>query len=153
MPGHVLVELLRGQAPVLKRVAEPTISWSGGGYYVVRVEGTRDAHEELHIAPHPDDYAKPWTEQRMRLLDVKIEQYGGVVYHAELAEHRPTTTAPARVDPDGVDPPIPPSGPPCDAEIPRKIHVEVRWNPPLPQGSFTQAPPDAMPTVPVTCED
>jgi hypothetical protein len=167
VPGHVMVELLRGQAPVLKRAHEPTIGWSGGGYYVVRVDSTRDAHEELHIAPHPDDFGKPWASQRMRLLDVKVEQYGGVVYHAELGDHRTTTTAPARVDPDGVEPPIPPSGPPCDAEIPRRIHVEVpdehadvlfryddvHWNPPIPPGSFTLQPPDGMPTTPVTCDD
>jgi hypothetical protein len=166
VPGHVLVELLRGQAPVLKRTSEPGIAWSGGGYYVVTVPGTRDAREELHIAPHPDDFGKPWTEQRMRLLDVKVEQYGGVVYHAELADHRPTTTAPARVDPDGVDPPLPP-GPACDAEIPRRIHVEVpreeadvqfryddvKWNPPIPEGTFVQMGANGMPTVPVTCEE
>ncbi|MGO8998462.1 MAG: hypothetical protein ACLQVI_34515 [Polyangiaceae bacterium] len=166
MPGHVLVELLRGQAPVLKRVGEPTIDWDGHGYYVIRVQSTRDAREELHIAPHPDDLGKPWSEQRLRLLDVKVEQYGGVLYHAELADHRPTTTAPARVDPDGVEPPIPPSGPACNAEIPRRIHVEVpgesadvqfryddvHWNPPIPDGSFTQPPPESMPTVPVTCD-
>jgi hypothetical protein len=166
MPGHVLVELLRGQAPVLKRVGEPTIDWSGGGYYVVRVQGTRDAREEIHLAPQPDDFGKPWAEQRMRLLNIKVEQYGAVVYHAALSDHRPAATAPARVDPDGVEPPMPPSGPPCNAEIPRRIHVEVpdesadvlfrydevHWNPPIPPGSFTQQPPDSMPTVPVTCD-
>jgi hypothetical protein len=167
IPGHALVDLLRGQAPVLKRASEPTIAWSGGGYYVVRVESSHEAREELHIAPHPDDLTKPWNEQRMRLLDVKVEQYGGVVYHAELADHRPTTTAPPRVDPDGVDPPLPPSGPACNAEIPRRIHVEVpgenadvvfryddvRWNPPIPAGSFTLPPPEGMPATEVTCEE
>jgi hypothetical protein len=165
VPGYVLVDLLEGQAPVLKRASEPTITWSGSGYYVLRIGGTREAKEEIHLAPHPDDFAKPWTEQRMRLLDVKVEQYGGVLYHAELAGHRSTTTAPPRVDPDGIEPPLPPSGPACDAEIPRAIHVEVpgeadvlfrydevRWNPPLPAGSFTQPPSDAMPTVPVSCD-
>ena len=166
VPAYVLVDLLRGQAPVLKRAAVPTIGWSGSGYYVIRIAGTRDATEEIHLAPHPDDFAKPWSEQRMRLLDVKVEQYGGVLYHAELADHRPTTTAPARVDPDGVEPPLPPSGGPCNAEIPRRIHVEVpgeeadvlfdydkvQWNPPLPQRTFTQPPPESMPTVPVTCD-
>jgi hypothetical protein len=166
VPASVLVDLLRGQSPVLKRLSEPTIAWSGRGYYVVRVASTRDASEEIHVAPHPDDFAKPWGEQRLRLLDVKVEQYGGVAYHAELAEHRAAATAPARVDPDGIDPPLPPSGPPCDAEIPRRIHVEVpdeeadvlfryddvKWNPPLPPGTFTQPTPDSMPTVPVTCD-
>jgi hypothetical protein len=166
VPGYVLVDLLRGQAPVLKRASEPTITWSGSGYYVVRIASTREASEELHLVPHPDDFGKPWSLQRLRLLEVKVEQYGDLLYHAELADHRPTTTAPARVDPDGVEPPIPPSGPPCDAEIPRSIHVEmpseradvlfrydkVQWNPPLPEGTFTQPPSNAMPTVPVTCD-
>jgi hypothetical protein len=166
MPGFVLVDLLRGQAPVLKRATEPTVAWSGSGYYVIRVASTRDATEELHLAPHPDDFAKPWSEQRMRLLDVKVEQRGSVLYHAELADHRATTTAPARVDPDGVEPPLPPSGGPCNAEIPRRIHVQVpdqkadvlfdyekvQWNPPLPGGTFTQPAPDSMPTENVTCD-
>ena len=165
MPGHVLVDVLRGQAPILKRASEPTIAWSGRGYYVVSIGSTRDAHEELHLAPHPDDFGKPWSEQRLRLLDVKVEQYGGVVYHAELTEHRPTHTAPPRVDPEHIEPDIP-AGEACTAEIPRRIHVsvpdedadvlfryeDVAWNPPLPEGTFTQPPPDGMPIVPVTCE-
>jgi hypothetical protein len=166
MPGHVLVDVLRGQAPVLKRTASPTIAWSAKGYYVVQIASTRDAREELHIAPHPADFGKPWNEQRMRLLDVKVEQYGGVVYHAELSDHRAAATAPPREDPDGVESAIPPSGPACNAEIPRRIHVEVpdqsadvrfryddvKWNPPLAPGTFTQKAPDSMPTVPVVCE-
>ena len=46
----------------------------------------------------------------------------------------------------------------CDAEVPRQIHVEVpypeadvrftttqlTWNPPLPDGTFVQPPPQAM---------
>jgi hypothetical protein len=166
VPGHALVDLLRGQAPIVKRVAAPTLAWSGGGYYVIKVSGTREATEEIHLAPHPEDFAKPWSEQRMRLLDVRIEQQGIPLYHAELADHRPTQTAPPRVDPDGVDPPLPPSGPQCSAEIPRRIHVEVpdqdadvifryddvAWNPPIPEGTFTQPPPDAMPVIEVECD-
>ncbi len=165
MPAHVLVDLLRGQSPVLKRVGEPTIAWSGRGYYVVSIGSTRDAREEIHLAPHPDDFGKPWSEQRMRLLDVQVSQYGGVVYHAELTEHRPTQTAPPRVDPEHIDPDLP-AGIACNAEIPRRIHVsvpdedadvlfryeDVAWNPPLPDGTFVQPPPQAMPIVPVTCE-
>jgi hypothetical protein len=69
------------------------------------------------------------------------------------------------VDPDNLEPPIPPSGPSCDAEIPHKIHVEVpvprsdvrfqygqvTWNPPLPDGVFDQRPPPGMRVEPVTC--
>jgi hypothetical protein len=166
VPGHVMVDLLRGQSPIVKRAAEPTISWSGGGFYVVTVPGERESREEIHLAPHPDDFAKPWAAQRMRLVDVRVEQQGIVLYHAELADHRPAATAPPRLDPDGVDPPLPPSGPACDAEIPRRIHVEVpgedadvlfrydevAWNPPIPDGSFVQEPPGGMPVLAVTCE-
>lgn len=166
VPGYVFVDLLQGQAPVLKRVGEPTIAWSGRGYYVLRVRSTRDANEEIHLVPRAEDFGKPWSEQRMRLLDVTVEQRGQVLYHAELGDHRAATTAPPRVDPDGIDPPLPPSGPACDAEIPRKIHVEVpgeadvlfryddvHWNPPIPAGTFEQRPSDALPTVPVSCGD
>jgi hypothetical protein len=167
IPGHVLVELLRGQAPVLRHPPTATsIAWSGSGYYVVHVDGTRNASEDLHIAVHPDDFAKPWGEQRMRLVDVRVVQSGIVLYHAELEGHEPAKTAPARVDPDGIDPPIPPSGPACEAELPRRIHVEVpnededvrfryetqEWNPPLPEGTFTQPVPPGMPVVPVRCD-
>jgi len=166
VPGDVLVDLLRGQAPILKRTSEPTIAWSGRGYYVVDIASTREAREEIHLEPHPADWSKPWGEQRMRLVDVKVEQAGFVLYHAELDDHRAAHTAPARVDPDGVDPPLPPSGPACEAEVPRRIHVEVpseeadvlfryddvAWNPPIPGGTFVQDAPAGMEITPVDCE-
>lgn len=167
MPAHVLVDLLRGQPPLLKRTSEPTLAWSGRGYYVLTIPSTRDAREELHLEPHPEDFDKPWEQQRMRVLDVKVTQYGGVVYHAELEGHQAAHTAAPRVDPEHIEPDLPPSGPPCNAELPRRIHVEVpdedadvlfkyedvTWNPPLLDGTFTQPPPAGMPDVPVTCSD
>ena len=55
----------------------------------------------------------------------------------------------------------------CDAEIPRKIHVLVQdpdadvrflyshvgWNPPLPEGTFVQAPLAGMRVEEVSCEE
>jgi hypothetical protein len=167
IPGHVLVDLLRGQAPVLKHApSQATLEWSKKGYYVITIPSTRDASQELHITPTPADMAKPWTEQRMRLLEVTVRQKGETLYRAELSDHAPAQMAKERVDPDGIDPPIPPSGPECTAEIPRKIHMvvplqdeevkfdyeQVVWNPPLPEGIFTQAPPPGMVVTPVTCD-
>jgi len=167
LPAHVLVDLLRGQAPVLKHDAVGTIVWSTKGYYVVTVPGTRDAIEELHVAPRPDDVGKPWDAQRMRLLDVQVHQHGELLYHAELDGHAAAPMSGVLVDPDNLSPPIPPSGPSCEAEVPRRIHVEVpnlgedvifrydkiAWNPPLPEGTFIQPPRDGMPIVPVTCDE
>jgi hypothetical protein len=167
IPGHVLVDLLRGQAPILKHAPDSgTLAWSGRGYYVVTIPSTRTASEELHIAPRPDDLGKPWNEQRLRLLDVRVRQYGEELYHAELGEHASAPMGKERVDLEGGDPPIPPSGPFCDAELPRRIRVDVpdlsedvrfryeqvTWNPPLPDGTFTQQPRPGMPVVPQQCE-
>lgn len=168
MPGHVLVSLLRGDAPVLKHEpAQATVAWHRGGYYVVKIKSTRDAEEELHIAPHPSDLDKPWREQRMRVLDVQVRQKGVVLYHAELDGHAPGATAKERVDPDGIDPPVPPSGPACAAELPKRIHVEVpgkdedvlfrydsvTWNPPIIEGLFTQPVPGGLEVVRVSCDE
>ena len=168
MPGHVLVSMLRGEAPVLKH--EPpaaTIEWSSKGYYVVRITSTRSAQEELHIAPHPSDFGLPWQQQRMRVLDIEVRQEGYVLYHAELGDHRPAAMSAPRVDSDGIDAPVPPSGPACQAELPRRIHVEVpgkdedvlfryedvQWNPPVIDGLFTQPAPAGLDVQRVNCED
>jgi hypothetical protein len=167
VPGRVLVDLLRGEAPVLvHQAASPTLLWNTDGYWVIRIESARQAREEVHLAPRPGDWGLPWNQQRMRVLEVQVEQQGYVLYRAQLSDHAPAPTAGPRVDPDNIDPPIPPSGPPCDAEIPRRIHVEVpspeadvrfvydsiTWNPPLPPGTFDQAPLAGTTPTPVTCE-
>jgi hypothetical protein len=129
--------------------------------------GTNDADEEIHLVPRDEDWNLPWQQQRLRVLDVLVRQRGVVLYHAEMSDHASAQMAKPRIDADGVDPPIMPSGPMCTAELPRKIHVEVpslqedvqfrydtvTWNPPLPQGVFTQMPVAGMPTTPVTCSD
>jgi len=167
LPGHVLVDLLRGQAPVVKRTGEGTILWSTKGYYVVTLSGTRGATERLHVAPRPEDRDKPWDAQRMRLLDVDVWQKGELLYHAELADHAPAPMSGPLVDATGLDPTLPPSGATCEAEVPRRIHVEVpnlgedvvfrydeiAWNPPMPDGTFVQAPREGLRTVAVTCDE
>lgn len=168
MPGHVLVTLLRGEAPVLKHDASAaSIGWSTSGYYVVKIASTNSTDEEIHIAPHPADFGRPWQEQRLRLVDVMVKQQGLVLYHAELDDHKPAAMSKPRVDPDGIDPPIPVSGPVCEAELPRRIHVEVpgkdqdvlfryedvTWNPALTEGLFTQSPPGGLQIQRVTCDD
>ena len=162
IPAHALVSLLHGAAPVL--VHEPaaaTARWDGRGYYVVQIPSTRDAVEELHLAPRPADFGKPWNEQAMRVLDVVVRQKGVVLYHAELDGHELAPMSAAQVDDDGIDPPIPPSGPMCIAEVPKKIHVEVptsgddvlfrydevKLNPPLAEGTFTQPVPGGVERV------
>jgi hypothetical protein len=167
VPGHVLVDLLRGEAPLLKHEAgQTTIAWDTHGYYAIVIPSTRGAREEIHVAPRPEDWSLPWDRQRLRVLDVRVDQQGYELYHAELSDHAGAPTAGPREDPDNLEPPLPPSGPTCDAEVPRKIRVEVPvpkaevrfqytqlvWNPPLPEGTFEQPAPPGMREEEVTCE-
>lgn len=158
LPPAVLVDLLRGEAPVLVHQASAaTIAWDGDRY-VVRIASTRGASERVELEPVPEDLTRPWKEQRVRVLKVHVEQYGVPLYTVELLDHEPAKTAAPRVDPDGLEPTVPPSGPSCDAELPRRVHIEVpteghdlvlavsdvSHNPPLPAGSFTQERPPGV---------
>jgi hypothetical protein len=158
LPPAVLVDLLRGEAPVLVHAqGSASVAWEGDRY-VVRIASTRGATERVELEPLPEDFARPWSEQRVRVLKVRVEQDGVPLYSVELLDHERAQTAPARVDPDGLDPPIPPSGPSCTAELPRRIHIQVpseghdlllvvsdvSHNPPLPRGSFTQERPPGV---------
>ncbi len=166
MEGHVLVSVLRGEAPVLVHDrAAASIAWNGDGFYEVELSGKHDATERVHLGVHPDDMAKPWGQQRVRVLDVSVAQRGTELWHVELDDHAPAKTAPPREDPDGIDPPIPPIGAPCDAELPRSIRMEVPhtaddvildyteavWNPPMAPGTFDQPVPRGVRRVPVDC--
>jgi hypothetical protein len=166
VPGHALVSLLRGEAPVL--VHQPsgaTIGWDDGVYKVL-IESTRDAKEEIHLEVHPDDWTKPWNQQRVRVRHVRVAQRGIDLYTAELRNHEPVKTADPRKDPDGIDPDLPPTGGACSAEIPKSIRMKVpnteqdvifqykeaRWNPPIVADAFRQPVPGGVRKVFVDCD-
>ncbi len=166
LPGHVLVSLLRGATPVLKHDAnDASIAWDSGGYYVVTLKGTNGSEQRIKVAPHPADFNLPWEKQRLRVLDVEVKQQGIVLYHAELSDHEPAPMDKPIIDPDMIDPPVPTSGPMCTAELPRRIRVKVpgkedvlfryesvTWNPPLPEGTFSQPVPPGVYVEAVTCD-
>jgi len=168
IPGHALVSILRGEAPLLVHTpGAPTIRWDGDeGFYRILVPSTRGASEEIHIGIRPEDWAKPWAEQRVRVLSILVSQKGADLYQAELQNHAAAQTSGPRVDPEGIDDPIQPIGGACDAELPRSIRMrvprteedvifqykEAKWNPPLVQGAFTQPVPGGVRSYFVTCD-
>ncbi|HVK68050.1 MAG TPA: hypothetical protein VM694_26505 [Polyangium sp.] len=168
IPGHALVSLLRGEAPVLShQPGAPTITWdTDKGFYRVLVPSTRDAQQEIHLGIRPEDWDKPWAQQRVRVLSVLVSQRGADLYQAELSNHEAARTAPPRVDPDGIEDPIQPIGGTCDAELPRSIRMrvphteedvifqykEAQWNPPLVPGAFQQTEPGGVRKLYVTCD-
>jgi outer membrane lipoprotein-sorting protein len=152
VPPHALVQLLRGEAPVLVHAPEAaTIAWESGRY-VVRVPSKHDASERIELEPTPADWTLPWASQRVRVLSVSVEQKGFELYEALLEDHVTARTAKPRVDPDGLTADVPPSGPVCTAEVPRRLRLtvpgsdqdvifinrEVAHNPPLAGEPFRQ---------------
>ncbi len=167
MPADALVRLMRGEAPVLVHQPEAsTIEWSGAGYYVVTVPSTNEATQVLHLEPLPVDFNLPYAQQRVRVLQIKVQQRDYVHYVADLEDHRATSTMPPRVDPTGLDPDIAPSGPACTVDMPRAIrfvmpnegndvvfrYEEAGLNPPLPEGVFQQPIPGGVEVQRVSCE-
>jgi len=166
VPGHALVDLLRGEAPVLKHDAQgATIAWDPGGFYRIALSSTREATEEIQMEIRPSDFDKPWSEQRVRIKDVVVRQRGVDLYHADLRNWEVARTAGPRVDPDGLDPDLAPIGPACDAELPRSIRMrvpntdedvvfqykEAKWNPPIIPNAFKLDAPGGVRSVFVTC--
>ena len=167
VPPAALVQLLRGEAPVLVHSpAGATIAWESGEY-VVRIQSTRQASEEIHLQPIEADYALPYAAQRVRLTEVRVLQQGIELYRAQLVGHRPAKMSGPRIDPDGLDAPAPPSGPSCQAEVPGRLrlevpggdqdvileNVDVSHNPPLDPKLFEQSPPGGVDVRYSPCAD
>lgn len=158
VPPEALGQLLTGQAPILvHRPEQARLVWEGGSY-VLRVDSEHQAAQEVKLVPRDEDWQRPWQEQRLRVLEVRVSQQGLLLYEVRLEEHRAASTAAPRVDPDGIEADVLPSGPSCNAEVPRRVRFlvpgagrdivlvqgEVHHNPPLLPGLFQQAPPDGV---------
>lgn len=172
VPPFALVQLLRGEAPVLVHAPDSArVEWKSGLFtssrYVVTVPGKGGTEQEIELAPLAADWSRPWSDQRVRVTRVTVRQGGDVLYAATLDDHQPTHTAKAQEDPDGVEPDVAPSGPPCSAEVPRALRVEVPWseqdlvlkakevehNPPLSDGVYTQPVPGGVTVGTAQCDD
>lgn len=172
VPPFALAQMLRGEAPVLVHAPnQATISWESAflseGEYVIKIESKHAARQEIRLRPSPDDWGQPWQKQRVRVLEVAVEQHGSELYRALLDDHSSAKTAAPYKDPDGLDPVLPPSGPACDAEAPRRMRLEVpdtdqeltlrvkevQHNPPLQPGVFQQAQPSGVKVRSAVCTD
>jgi hypothetical protein len=155
IPPEALVRLLAGEAPVLVHQPESSsIDWEDGRY-VIRIQSKHQAEQRIAVEVLDADYGAPYSAQRVRVTEVEVSQAGVVLYSVRLSDHEPARTAKPLVDPDGLEPPLPPSGPACQAEVPRRVHFtvplserdvlfeqkEVEHNPPLIDGVFDQQQP------------
>ncbi len=167
VPPFAMTQLLGGEAPILEhQPSDATIEWGCGGY-IVSIAGKNQARQEITLEPYDADWDKPWSEQRLRVAHVSVEQQGIPLYDAELADHEVAQTAKPIVDPEGLDPTVPPSGPACSAEVPRRIRLlvpdgdqdvvlaykEIHHNPPQVTGTFRQQAPGGVTRRAADCVD
>jgi len=165
VPPFALVSLLDGEAPVLvHQPADASIAWDSGAYEI-RIRSLHGASQVIRLEPVPKDWDKPWSEQRLRTRAVRVVQQGIELYRADLDDFVVAHTAAPRVDPDGIDPDVPPSGPACSAEVARHLHIQseasaqdvvlaqqdVWHNPPLDPDLFRQSPPAGVRVRASTC--
>jgi hypothetical protein len=155
VPPFALVELLRGEAPVLAHESTGTeLKWECDRYRL-RIKSQYQAVETIELVPRPSDWDRTFSEQRVRVLAVQVDQYGSPLYRAELRDHAPARMAPAPAGEVGSGPTTSPSGPSCDAEVPRGLRLtvptgdavlilrshELMQNPALDPGVFHQPVP------------
>ena len=156
VPPFALVQLLRGEAPVLVHSPEQaSIEWDGCDGYAIDIKSKHGASQLIHLEPTPETWNEPWQKQQVIVRDVTVTQQGYELYRAVMDDHEPAQTAKPDEDPDGIGPPTPPSGPACSAPLPRRMRLEVPdgdqelilrlqeavHNPPLAEGVFTQPQP------------
>ena len=172
LPPFVLVQLLRGEAPVLIHSPEEASivwdsSWLGTGHYTLEIRGKYESLEKISLVPAPEDWSLPWYRQRLRVQEVTVSQNGRELYQVMLEGHAPAPTALPREDPDGLEAAILPSGPQCRAEVPRRVRFvsansetdfvlsynTVQHNPPLLPSVFHQAIPGGVRVLHSECSD
>lgn len=174
VPPHALVQLLSGEAPVLLHTPEQaSLAWDAG-HYVLQIQGEHGASEEIWMTPHPEDWTKPWDQQRLRVLRVVVQQNGETLYQVRLSEHESASDASARKADAGQSSegatarsPAGEARAQCSAEIPRELRfiVErngqdivleqetVEHNPSVGEAAFRQRPPAGVQIEPLLCKD
>ncbi len=175
VPPLALVELLRGQAPVLSHSPDAArIEWRssffGGGHYLLELSGANASRQEIELEPHPDDWDDAYGRQRVRVTSVRVWQEEAELYRVDLAGYEAAQRRPLVRSAEEIElgvPPLPPSGPECSAELPRRIRIsapasgqdlvirsnEVWHNPALPPGVFEQVAPSGVARRLATCTE
>jgi hypothetical protein len=172
LPPFVLVQLLRGEPPILSHQPEDAqlrwqSSWLGGGHYVLEIHGKHEAVETVTLVLPDSDWSLPWQEQHLLMTDVIVTQARQTLYEVRLGDYAGAATAAPREDPDGLDPTIMPSGPKCAAALPRRLRfvagdgetdfvLEYKTavhNPPLVPAAFQQPIPGGVHVVRAVCSD
>jgi hypothetical protein len=156
VPPDLLVSVLRGAVPVIVH-DRSELRWDGDGAWALTFEGG-GLTESVRLAVAAGRHDAEWADQALEVRDAEVRLGSRVLWRLEADKHEGAPLAPALVDPDGLDEPVPPSGPACAATLPRRVILtlpersaslrldlrDVTWNPPLQPGAFRMLPPDGF---------
>jgi hypothetical protein len=169
VPAAALVETLRGRPATIvhgSAALELVTPFLGTPHYQVDLVGPSDTRQIVRIGVHPDDLLAPLAKQRLRYLGGEVWQAGEMSYSVALSQFQQRGLKPRPVSEDPLDRPLPPSGPACEAELPRRIkfvvpetgyevtfdHTEQWHNPPLPESAFRLELPSGVESIRSDCE-
>ena len=164
IPPALLVTVLRGNVPVIEHESS-RIAWRGDGAWELTLEG-QGLVQVIELTVPGDARDAPWDGQRLELRMAEVRYDGRVLWRLETDKHATAPLAPPLVDPDGLDEPVPPSGPACTATLPRRVVLtlpernaslrldlrNVAWNPPLTPGAFAMSVPEGFRRERLRCE-
>jgi len=164
IPPELLVTVLRGAVPVIEH-ERSSLAWADDGAWVLTFEG-QGLVQTVELTVPPERREAAWDEQRFDVRAAEVRFGRRVLWRLETDKHAPAPLAPPLVDPDGLDEPVPPSGPACEATLPRRVVLalpernaslrldlrDVTWNPPLLPSSFRMSVPDGFRTERLRCE-
>jgi outer membrane biogenesis lipoprotein LolB len=169
VPPAALVETLRGRPATIVHESAAlrfVTPFLGAPHYQVELQGPSETRQIVRIAVHPDDVLEPLAEQRLRYLGSEVWQAGEMSYSVALSQFQVAGLRPRAMSEDPLEPPLPPSGPACQAELPRRIkfvvpatgyevtfdHTEQWHNPPLPEAAFRLDVPSGVESIFSNCE-
>jgi outer membrane biogenesis lipoprotein LolB len=169
VPPLALVETLRGRpATIVHESARLSYRtpFLGAPHYQVELVGAHETRQIVRIGVHPDDFALPLTAQRLRYLGSEVWQADEMSYSVALSQFERAALRPSGPSEDPLEQPLPPSGPACEAELPRRIkfvvpgtgyevtfdHKEQWHNPPLPEAAFRLDVPSGVESIFSNCQ-
>ena len=143
-------QVLLGRAPQIP-VQSQSFTWDDEGFYRVIQTATDGYKQELHLTIDPRDEQAPLDAQRVRLLAVRaLSPSGSLLWEAKYSKHAYVRSAGGQ-----------------QFELPFEVRVlqpssqtdtlikfkDIRPNPEIPEGVFTQAVPAGMTMEEAPCDE
>jgi hypothetical protein len=139
---------LVGSTPLIAATRKEVV-WDNDGFYRVTLSAADGQRQVLHLGVYDADRKLPAAQQRLYLRSSELHGANGrTLWRVSYAEHVPVVAGSGKV------------------LVPMRVHVErpdadtdtlikfkdIKLNPSIPEGAFTQAPRPGMTTEEASCD-